>query len=81
MAVLRVINSFALLSDGRIFAAGALVDSTDPVVKGREAYFEAVEANVARPRVTSTPLVEAATAAPGEKRARGHATVRAPSAP
>lgn len=76
MAVLRVVSAFALLSDGRVFAAGSLVDSNDPAVKGREAHFEAVEATVARVHQTSTPLVESATAAPGEKRARGHAPVK-----
>lgn len=43
----------------RIIHEGDVFDAKDPVVKGREAVFEDVETRV-----------EAATAAPGEKRAR-----------
>jgi hypothetical protein len=64
MATLRVKEPFAVDVKGapRVLTAGQLVDSTDPVVKGREHLFEAIEAYMVR----SSP--EQATAAPGEKR-------------
>jgi hypothetical protein len=76
MPVLRVVTAFAVLSDpeGRVYAAGALVDSSDPVVKGREGHFEPVEATIARRRAST---VETATAAPGEKRTRARAAAPA----
>lgn len=67
MATLRVKEPFAVFSDqSRIYHAGALVDSADPVVKGRESAFEPVDA--AATRRTTGASVETATAAPGEKR-------------
>jgi hypothetical protein len=68
MAVLRCLAPFALTEKSgveRVVSAGDLVDSTDPVVKGREDLFEPVETTVAR---TKERGVEKATASPGEKR-------------
>lgn len=56
MPVLRAKTTFA--APGRVFInRGDLVDSSNPVVKGREHLFEDVETHVER-----------ASAAPGEKR-------------
>lgn len=60
MAVLRVRTPFA--AGNRVYPAGSTVDAADPVVKGREGLFEAV------PDAAESPVVEQATAAPGEKR-------------
>lgn len=67
MAV-RCIDSFAICIDGRhkVVKAGQVLRDTDPVVVGREHLFEDVEATIQTGR--STPVVEQATAAPGEKR-------------
>ncbi len=67
MAVLRCIEPFAFSDKGveRVVRAGDLVDERDPLVKGRERWFETVDANVGR---TTDRSVEQATAAPGEKR-------------
>ncbi len=67
MAVLRCIEPFAFSDKGveRVVRAGDLVDDKDPLVKGRERWFETVDANVGRMTDRS---VEQATAAPGEKR-------------
>lgn len=68
MATLRVKESFSLMSDpsGRVYCAGDLVDSSDPVTKKREHLFEPAfdEAD----RRAKSGSVETATAAPGEKR-------------
>ncbi len=56
MATLRATTAFH--ANDRFVADGEEVDSKDPIVKGREALF-------------TTDGVEQATAAPGEKRARG----------
>lgn len=66
MATLRCKDSFAAFVKGvpRVVSGGQLVDSSDPVVKGREKYFEAVDAFMERRR----PQVEQATAEPGEVR-------------
>lgn len=63
MAVVRAKESFVTYVDGVRVAVpeGAIFDSSDPVVKGRESLFSTPEAAVRTP--------EAATAAPGEKRA------------
>jgi hypothetical protein len=58
MAVVRAKQTM-WVSSQRIVHAGDLFDSTDPVVKGREALFE-----------SAVQVVEQATAAPGEKRSR-----------
>lgn len=58
MSTLRALTSFAVPGQ-RVIREGDLVDSSDPVVKGREALF--VSSDIA----TS---VEQATSAPGEKR-------------
>ena len=55
-----VLQSF--FARGRFYAAGSTVDVGDPIIKGREALFVAVDG----PRA-SVP-VEQATAAPGEVR-------------
>lgn len=77
MPVLRVKESFSPAGSVHVYAAGALVDSDDPIVKGREHMFEAVEATVARqqqtPEQREAGVIESATAAPGEKRSRGKA--------
>jgi hypothetical protein len=50
----------------RVLRPGDIIDSTDPVVKGKpEDWFEAVEVTAAR---TTLRAVEQATSAPGEKR-------------
>lgn len=69
MSLLRVTEAFADFSAGRpeVYNPGRLVDSNDPIVKGREGYFEAAEAAAERVRV------EQATAAPGERRGRSRA--------
>ena len=70
MAVLRCIEAFAFSDHKtgveRVVRPGDLVDQKDPLVKGREMWFESVDANVER---VSDRSVEQATAAPGEKRA------------
>lgn len=75
MALLRVIEPFSVLSDlsGHIFHVGDLVDSTDSAVKGRERFFEPVEAG----RKFQSVAVETATAAPGEKRSVSPAAKKA----
>lgn len=63
MAILRCTESHF---DGtRVVAAGELVDSDDPILQGREQYFEPVDTYVTR---RSARAVETATAAPGEVR-------------
>lgn len=57
MALLRVKTAFALAH--AVYPVGARVDSCDPAVKGREHLFEPAP---------ESPVVEAATAVPGEKR-------------
>jgi hypothetical protein len=66
MGMLRVKEPFACTYRGveEVFGSGRLVDSKDPVVKGREQFFESVEAASSR----MSAGIEAATAAPGEKR-------------
>lgn len=70
MAVLRCTEAFAFSDHKtgveRVVRPGDLVDSKDPLVKGREQWFEGVETTVDR---VSDRSVEQATAAPGEKRA------------
>lgn len=70
MGTLRCVEPFAFSDHKagveRVVRAGDLVDAKDPLVKGREGWFETVEANVER--VTNRNY-EQATAAPGEKRA------------
>ena len=61
--ILRARTAFAV--GHKIVAAGALVDSDDPLVKGREGLF--------------APVVEQATAAPGERRAVKRPARKAPS--
>jgi hypothetical protein len=75
MAILRCTEAFATTQNGVpvVCNPGQLVESTDPLVKGHEQWFEPVEVTVAR--ATPPAPVEQATAAPGEKRS----TPRAPA--
>lgn len=68
MALLRVKASFAV--GWRVVPRGALVDAADPIVKGRESLFEPVVATYSTVPASAPvePVVEQATAAPGEKR-------------
>jgi len=59
-----------------MFNPGRLVDDNDPVIKGREGYFEPVEVAVAR-----YAGVEQTTAEPGEKRSRSKPRKAAVAAP
>ena len=64
MAVLRAKTSFSVGNPDRtkhFVGEGTLVDSRDPIVKGREELFEPVEASV-------RSFIEQATANPGEAR-------------
>ncbi|MFE7753000.1 hypothetical protein [Streptomyces sp. NPDC057428] len=63
---MRCTRSFAAYQDGkpRVVKAGSLVDDDDPVIKGREASFQTVDAHLQRQRGG----VEAATADPGTVR-------------
>jgi len=80
MGVLRCTEAFAFSDKGveRVVRPGDLVDQNDPLVKGREQWFETVEANVHR---MTDRTVEQATAAPGEKRARRSRRSAEPAAP
>jgi hypothetical protein len=73
MALLTVTESFADFRSGHpeVYNPGRLVDEKDPVVKGREAYFEPADAAASRVRV------ESATAAPGERRERSRPAKKA----
>lgn len=75
MATLRCKEPFAANVAGvpRVVSGGQLVDSADPIVKGREQFFEQVDDFMAK-RSTE---VEQATAAPGEKRSRSRAAKKA----
>lgn len=68
--LLRVKATFALLGPAtRMVRKGTIVAASDPVVKGREHLFEVVAPTPAASAPShSAPVVEAATAAPGEKR-------------
>ena len=73
MSTLRCKEAFVAWVDGepRTIPAGFLVDSKDAVVKGRESLFDQVDQFVerwGRPDRVEMPVVERATAAPGEKR-------------
>ena len=76
MAYLRCIAAFVDFRDGAVelYNPGRLVDGANPVVKGRESYFEPVEVAAAR-----HAGVEQATAAPGEKRSVGRPAKKAAS--
>jgi len=69
MAVLRCTEPFAFSDHKtgvqRVVRLGDLVDSKDPLIKGREQWFETVDATAER---FSNRTVEQATSAPGEKR-------------
>ena len=82
MAYLHCIAAFVDFRDGAVemYNPGRLVNDSNPVVKGRESYFEPVEVAAAR-----HAGVEQATAEPGEKRSRSRAAKKpadvAPVAP
>ncbi|MGW4950666.1 hypothetical protein [Streptomyces parvulus] len=63
---LRCKKSFSAYVSGspRVVKTGQLVPDDDPIVKGREASFESVDAHLAARR----PRVEQATADPGQPR-------------
>lgn len=69
MSVLQVKEPFATTVGGivRVFAAGDLVPESDPVVKGREHFFESAE-GVADERFAAR--TETTSAAPGTRRVR-----------
>lgn len=75
MGVLRVSEAFSTDVDGvpRVYPAGTLIDSKDPVAKGRERFFAKVEDYVARSNASNAGATETATAAPGERRSRREA--------
>lgn len=69
MAILRAKDSFAFVDatgNPRIVGTGDLVASDDPLVKGRESFFERVEAAARR-----LAGIEEATAEPGAVRSVG----------
>ena len=68
MATLRCKEPFSADLNGvpRTIPAGALLDSDDPIVKGRERLFEPVDAYMVRR--SQSAQVEQATAEPGERR-------------
>lgn len=75
MAIKRCKAAFSGYVDGqvRMVTVGALLDESDPIIKGREALFEDVDTYVETRRsdAAATRLqspVERATAEPGEKR-------------
>lgn len=73
MAVLRVREPFAYDDRNgvqRVMRVGDLVQANDPLVKGREMFFEPAEQAAAR----TAAAVETATSAPGEKRSRSRST-------
>lgn len=57
-------------ADNRIITAGQVLSSDDPAYKGREHLFEPVASAATR----SAAAAETASAAPGERRTRSHAT-------
>ncbi len=63
--ILRCKTSFHAYGRPTMVRAGDLVDSSDPVVRGREELFESVDEVVHGP--ADLP-VESASAAPGERR-------------
>lgn len=72
MAILRCKQSFHAIGRPVMVHRGQLFDSSDPIVRGREQLFEAVD-----------DLVEQATAAPGERRSitRKKASAKPAAAP
>lgn len=73
MSIMRCKTSFMTNVNGsrRMIRQGDLFSSDDPVVKGREALFDAVEDVVAKRTPKSESVVERATAEPGERRSVG----------
>ncbi|MFD9192989.1 hypothetical protein ACFWCA_32845 [Streptomyces phaeochromogenes] len=81
MAIKRCVAAFAASVGGtpRMYTVGTLVDSSDPVIKGREALFEDAEAYVSDKAARQAPQVEQATAGPGERRSVGRPAKKATS--
>lgn len=81
--MLRCIESFATTTNGRnrVIREGNLVRDDDAIVEGREHLFETVEENVEGFRSRPEPVVERATAEPGERRRVGRraGTARKPA--
>lgn len=73
MATLRCREPFAADVNGvpRVITAGQLLDSADPIVRGRSHLFEAIDEFMGR----RTAAVEDASAEPGQRRQRTGRTV------
>lgn len=67
MPIKRCKASFSVSVNGvpRVITAGTLLDTSDPVIKGREALFEDVDTYMSE---RAPQPVERATAEPGERR-------------
>ena len=85
MGVKRCRETFIADVDGvpHVVQIGALHDSADPVVRGREVYFEdvAVAAAAAAERargLSPDSVIESASAEPGERRSLGRGRRRQP---
>lgn len=76
MAIKRAKNAFGYMDTSgpnptpRVVNPGMLFEETDPVVQRYPDAFEDVEMHVTRQREQNRQNVEAATAAPGERRTR-----------
>lgn len=74
MAIKRAKNAFGYMEGDpptpRVVNPGMLFEETDPVVQRYPNAFEDVETHVTRTREQQRQNVEAATAAPGERRTR-----------
>lgn len=76
MAIKRAKTSFGVMveNNGRVtpkvIRSGDLYEDSDPIVKKYQDNFEDVEVHVTQQRERRRENVEAATAAPGEKRTR-----------
>lgn len=73
MSIMRCKSTFFAVLKGqeRRVRTGELLSSDDPVVKQHAPYFESVEEHLANKAAMAEPVVERATAEPGEKRALG----------
>lgn len=63
MALVRSKRAFAILGNPVVWPAGRIVDASDPIATKYPQHFEPVES-----AAYVSPVVEQATAAPGEKR-------------
>ena len=72
MAFLKCVESFAYTAKGgaqRVIRQGDVIDAADAAVKGREQFFQSVEASVEQATDRAAGKVEQSTRAPGEKSA------------